>query len=53
MPYTEERAKFFLELVKAIVKLGILTKPYLNDAQAVEAAIEQYTAGQLRLPGGS
>lgn len=52
VPYTEERAKFFLELVKAIVKLGMMTKPYLKDPQAVEAAIEQYAAGQLRLPGG-
>ena len=52
IPYTEERAKFFLELVKAIVKLGLLTKPYLRDVASVEKAIEQHAAGQLRLPGG-
>ena len=51
IPYTEEAAAFFLSLVEAVVKIGIMTKDRLEPANILES-ITAHASGNLKMLEG-
>lgn len=47
IPYSEKAAEFFYSLLVSIAKLGMLSLPYLKDAETIQTAIENFSGQNM------